>query len=59
MTIEYQNGIFEGKQQTFYPDGTLKSEAEYKPIMEDVRRAYVIVKEKVEARPVIREIIEQ
>ena len=38
---------------------TNKSEAEYKPIMKDVRRAYVIVKEKVEARPVIREIIEQ
>ena len=26
---------------------------------EDVKKAYVIVKEKVEARPVIREIIEK
>ena len=38
---------------------TNKGEAEYKPIIEDVKKSYVIVKEKVEARPVIREIIEQ
>ena len=38
---------------------TNKSEKEYKPIIEDVKRAYVLTKEKVEARPVIREIIEK
>ena len=38
---------------------TNKSEKEYAPIIEDVKKAYVIVKEKVEARPVIREIIEK
>lgn len=36
---------------------TNKSEKEYHPIIEDVKRAYVLTKEKVEARPVIREII--
>ena len=36
---------------------TNKSEKEYKPIIEDVKKAYVITSEKVEARPVIREII--
>ena len=38
---------------------TNKSEKEYAPIVEDVKKAYVIVKEKVEHRPVIREIIEK
>ena len=38
---------------------TNKSEKEYAPIMEDVKKAYVIVPEKIEARPVIREIIEK
>ena len=38
---------------------TNKSEKEYAPIIKDVKKAYVIVKEKVEARPVIREIIEK
>lgn len=38
---------------------TNKSEKEYAPIIEDVKKAYVIVNEKVEARPVIREIIEK
>ena len=38
---------------------TNKGEKEYAPIIEDVKKAYVIVKEKVEARPVIREIIEK
>ena len=38
---------------------TNKSEEEYKPIIEDVKKAYIIIKEKVEARPVIREIIEK
>ena len=37
---------------------TNKSEKEYLPIIEDVKKAYVLTKEKVEARPVIREIIE-
>ncbi len=37
---------------------TNKSEKEYLPIIEDVKRAYVLTKEKVEARPVIREIID-
>lgn len=37
---------------------TNKSEKEYAPIMEDIKKAYVIVSEKVEARPVIREVIE-
>ena len=36
---------------------TNKSEKEYKPIIDEVKKAYVIVKEHVEARPVIREII--
>ena len=36
---------------------TNKSEKEYAPIIEDVKRAYVLTKEYVEARPVIREII--
>ena len=36
---------------------TNKSETEYKPIIDEVKKAYVIVKEHVEARPVIREII--
>ena len=36
---------------------TNKSEKEYLPIIEDVKKAYVLTKEKVEARPVIREII--
>ncbi len=36
---------------------TNKGEKEYRPIIEDVKRAYVLTKEKVEARPVIREII--
>ena len=36
---------------------TNKSEKEYAPIIEDVKKAYVITSEKVEARPVIREII--
>ncbi len=36
---------------------TNKSEKEYKPIIEEVKKAYVIVKEHVEARPVIHEII--
>ncbi len=36
---------------------TNKSEKEYAPIIEDVKKAYVLTKEKVEARPVIREII--
>ena len=30
MTIEYKNGGFDGKQETFYSDGQLKSEATYK-----------------------------
>ena len=38
---------------------TNKSEKEYAPIIEDVKKAYVIVKEEVKARPVIREIIEK
>ena len=38
---------------------TNKSEKEYAPIIEDVKKAYVLVKEKVEARPVIREIIDK
>ena len=37
----------------------VQPEKEYAPIIEDVKKAYVIVKEKVEARPVIREIIEK
>ena len=36
---------------------TNKSEKEYAPIIEDVKRAYILTKERVEARPVIREII--
>ena len=36
---------------------TNKSEKEYAPIIEDVKKAYVLTKEHVEARPVIREII--
>ena len=36
---------------------TNKSEKEYKSIIDEVKKAYVIVKEHVEARPVIREII--
>lgn len=36
---------------------TNKSEKEYTPIMADVKKCFVIVDEKVEARPVIREII--
>ena len=36
---------------------TNKGEKEYRPIIEDVKKAYVLTKEKVEARPVIREII--
>ena len=36
---------------------TNKSEKEYAPIIENVKRAYVLTKEYVEARPVIREII--
>ena len=38
---------------------TNKSEKEYAPIIEDVKRAYVLTKEHVEARPVIREIIDK
>ena len=38
---------------------TNKGEKEYAPIIEDVKKAYVIVPEKIEARPVIREIIEK
>ena len=38
---------------------TNKSEKEYKPIIEDVKRAYVLTKEVVKARPVIREIIDK
>ena len=38
---------------------TNKSEKEYKPIIEDVKRAYVLTKEEVKARPVIREIIDK
>ena len=38
---------------------TNKSEKEYAPIVEDVKKAYVIDKEKVEHRPVIREIIDK
>ena len=36
---------------------TNKSDTEYSPIIDDVKKAFVITKEKVEARPVIREII--
>ena len=38
---------------------TNKGEKEYKPIIEDVKKAYVLTDEVVEARPVIREIIEK
>ncbi len=38
---------------------TNKGEKEYTPIIEDVKKAYVITKEVVKARPVIREIIEK
>ncbi len=38
---------------------TNKGEKEYAPIIENVKKAYVITKEVVEARPVIREIIEK
>ena len=30
MTIVYKDGQFDGKQETFYPDGSLKSESTYK-----------------------------
>ena len=30
MTIVYKEGEFNGKQESFYPDGQLKSEATYK-----------------------------
>ena len=30
MTIEYTKGQFNGKQESFYPDGSMKSEATYK-----------------------------
>ena len=30
MTIQYTKGQFNGRQESFYPDGSLKSEAVYK-----------------------------
>ncbi len=38
---------------------TNKAASEYEPIMKDVKDAYVIVDEKVEARPVIRDFIDR
>lgn len=40
---------------TIYTNKTVK---EYEPIMADVKACFTVVKEKVDARPVIREIIE-
>jgi pyrimidine-nucleoside phosphorylase len=51
-------GDFVKKGEVLCTLHTNKSEDEYKPIIEDVKKAYVIVKEKVEPRPVIKEIIE-
>ena len=52
-------GDYVKKGETLCTIHTNKPESEYLPIIEDIKHAYVIVKEKVEARPVIKEIIEK
>ena len=58
IVLNKKIGDFVKKGELLCTLHTNKGETEYKPIIEDVKKAYVIVKEKVEPRPVIKEIIE-
>lgn len=58
IVLNKKVGDYVKKGETLCTIYTNKSAAEYEPIMSDIKSSFVIVKEKVDARPVIREIIE-